>query len=101
MPKPSAPSVQETDAQKLRRAQKALRDKHKALQGLSDNVLLFLHQLDKVMRSPESKNRGAEVAKLCNALDLTNDQVRFGSLGVDFRADDKALVVARLLKPGA
>ncbi len=99
--RPSSPKPPLTDARKLRQAQKELRETRKALQGLSDSALVFLGRLDQLMRQPESRERGAAIAKLANAFEMVNDQVRYGPLGVDFRTDDKAKVLARLMKSEA
>lgn len=85
-----------TDAQKLRQKQREARELRGSLQALSDSVLLFLAALDQAMKGPEGEERGKRIAHLCNQLDLANDRVRFSALGVDFRKDDKATVVATL-----
>lgn len=70
------------------------------LKRLSDAVLVFLHLLDAEMMAPSTEMRGRRVAKLCNLLDLENDRVRFGALGVNFRKDNKDKAVAKLLRKG-
>lgn len=85
-----------TEAQKLRAKQKEARELRASLQQLSNTVLLFIDSLDRTMREPSSPKRGEQVAKLSNQLDMVNDQVRYGALGVDFRTDDKVDVVRRL-----
>jgi len=50
------------------------------------------------MKEPESSERGQKVAKLCNALDMANDQVRYSVLGVDFRKDNKDKAYEKALK---
>jgi len=61
----------------------------KPLKGLSDGVTVFLARLEDVMKQPESGERGRQIAKLCNALDMLNDIIRYGYLGVDYRKDKK------------
>jgi len=61
----------------------------KPLKGLSGGVTVFLARLDDVMKQPESGVRGQRIAKLCNALDMLNDTIRYGYLGVDYRKDKK------------
>lgn len=61
----------------------------KPLKGLSDGVTVFLARLDEEMKSPSSENRGRVIAKLCNDLDMLNDTIRYGYLGVDYRKDKK------------
>lgn len=68
----------------------------KALQVLSDNILLYLNQLDEVMARPESRERGEMIAKLANALDVANDSVRYHTLGVNWRKDDKKKAVEKI-----
>jgi predicted transcriptional regulator len=70
----------------------------KALEGLTTSVMRHLALLDKVMKEPESSERGQKVAKLCNALDMANDQVRYSVLGVDFRKDNKDKAYEKALK---
>lgn len=68
----------------------------KELRVLSDAVLLFLHELDVQMKLPSTHERGKRIATLSNWLDLQNDQIRFGTLGIDYRKDDKEKAVAKL-----
>jgi hypothetical protein len=70
----------------------------KALEGLTTAVMRHLGMLDKVMKEPESPERGKKIALLCNALDMANDQVRYSELGVDFRKDNKAKAYEKALK---
>jgi hypothetical protein len=70
--------------------------REKALQQLSDDVLLFLHELDRLMKLPSTVGRGKQIAKCCNWLEMQNDRLRFGMLGVDYRKDDKEKAVTKL-----
>uniref|UniRef100_A0A6H1ZZ81 Uncharacterized protein n=1 Tax=viral metagenome TaxID=1070528 RepID=A0A6H1ZZ81_9ZZZZ len=70
----------------------------KALQSLSDSVLLYVDWMDTKI-GPEksiSKPVSSLIAKGINALVLVNDRVRYGSLGIDFRKDDKAKAIKKL-----
>jgi len=75
----------------------------KVLQDLSNAVLIYLSELDRVMKMPSNVERGKLVALLSNKLELVNDQVRYFTLGVDYRKDDKKKVLAaagRMSKAG-
>lgn len=80
----------------------AYRKNLKALQDLSDAVLLFQAAVDDHFMADHTVPReaGAKLARLVTALDVTNDQVRYFALGVNYRTDDKAAVVARLKAKG-
>jgi len=70
----------------------------KSLQTLSDSVLLYVDWMDTKI-GPEksiSKPVSSLIAKGINALVLVNDRVRYGSLGIDFRKDDKAKAIKKL-----
>ena len=85
-------------------AQKEIRDLRKALLSLSDTVLLYLDAVDEQIGKDRTVPReaGSRLAKLSNELDHANDLIRFGSLGVDYRTDDKVKAVQRLkAKSGA
>jgi len=75
----------------------------KDLQSLSDSILLYVDWMDTKI-GPEksiSKPVSSLIAKGINALVLVNDRVRYGSLGIDFRIDDKVLAVKKLTEaPG-
>ena len=64
-----------------------LRKTKKALKNLSGTVGEFLRLLDETMAAEKDKAVGTRVARLANALDMANDQVRYFSLGVDYRKD--------------
>jgi len=66
-----------------------LRHIRKALKALSGTVGEFLRLLDETMQGPSTFERGRRIAKLCNALDMANDGVRYNHLGVNFRRDKK------------
>lgn len=59
------------------------------LEELTDGVIGFLNQFDELAKQPSTPERGSRLAKLCNALELLNDQSRYFGLGVDFRRDRK------------
>lgn len=68
----------------------------KALKKLTDNVMLFIDELDKIMKNPSSISRGKKVAWLSNSLDMINDHVRYTDLNVDFKRDNKHKIIAKL-----
>ena len=70
----------------------------KHLKRLTNDILLFLDALDKEMKKPSTSERGKRIAKLCNSMDMENDEARYFGLGVDFRRDNKERIVARLIK---
>lgn len=73
------------------------RKKQKDLKNLSDSILIFLHFLDQIGNTIDDQEVGSKIAKLATALDMANDRARFFALGVDYRRDDKAKAVAKLL----
>ena len=70
----------------------------KALTELTTAVMRHLAVMDKVMKEPDSKERGEKIALICNALDMANDSVRYSVLGVDFRKDNKDKAYEKALK---
>lgn len=68
------------------------------LQKLSDAVLLMLDAIDLEMRMPSTHERGKRIAAIANEMDQFNDGIRYFTLGVDYRTDDKHKAVARLKK---
>jgi hypothetical protein len=75
----------------------------KALKHLSDTVLVFLARMDEKVGPDKSipGETGKLLAAWANDLDMVNDGVRYNHLGVDFRKDDKAKVVQKLMRPNA
>lgn len=61
----------------------------KALVEITETVTGCLSALDRVMREPSSNERGKKVAAISNALEMQNDRIRYGVLGIDFRTDKK------------
>ena len=59
----------------------------KYLKALTDFVRGYIYQMDELMKQPSTVERGRQVAKLSNALELANDQARYHGLGVDYRKD--------------
>lgn len=94
--KKSADTEGETSERALRRARTDLRKTTKALRTLSNELLVFFHEYDSVMRQPASEARGKAAATLLNRLEMRNDAIRYGVLGVDFRTDDKAAAVQNI-----
>ncbi len=62
----------------------------KALENLTDAVLVSLRDLDEVMHLPNTPERGKLVALIANKLDMANDMVRYFTLGVDYQKDDNS-----------
>lgn len=81
----------------FRKSEKELREVTRKLLGLSNEVLAFLTFLDRLMKMPESAERGKRISQLANSLEFTNDQIRYFTLGVDFRNDTKKPVKYRRL----
>jgi len=97
----SAANDESASTAKLERElRKEARDLRKQLQHLSDAVLLHLHALDTGIGAEKTLPRdiGSKMAKIANTLDMENDRIRFSALGVDFRKDDKAKAVAKLMR---
>lgn len=61
----------------------------KTLRELTEQVRRYLYLLDKEMETPRPGpgERGRHLGKLSNALEILNDSVRYGILGIDFRKD--------------
>lgn len=59
------------------------------LKKLTEGITGFLARLDALMQEPSTVERGKRLAKLSNDLELLNDSVRYGTLGINFRADTK------------
>jgi hypothetical protein len=72
----------------------------KDLQTLSDSILIYADWMDRKIGPEKSISRpiSSLIGKSLNALEMVNDRVRFGSLGVDFRKDDKKRAVEKLRK---
>ena len=63
--------------EKMREAER--KEQARQFKILGTQVISFLAQMDVLMLQPESKDRGAAIAVLCNALELANDSaMRFG-----------------------
>ena len=68
---------------------------HRDLKKLTETVKAFIARLDELMSQPSTVERGQRIAKICNALEMTNDSIRYGSLGIDFRTDKNPAPVTR------
>lgn len=79
---------------------KEARKYKKELEKLSQSCFIFLRKLDEVMKLPESASRGRMIARLSNELEYANDKVRYHSLGVDYRKDNKDKLWERMKKKG-
>ena len=69
---------------------RSCREQKRALRDLSATVSGFIVRLDAEMKLPSDYTRGKRIAALTNALDMSNDLVRYNHLGVNFRTDKKA-----------
>lgn len=74
----------------------------KVLKEHTDNVLLFMHMMDKLMNEGNYTGAGfgRKAAELMNWINMRNDSVRYSVLGVDFRRDDKDKIIKKLLEKG-
>lgn len=59
----------------------------KALRSLVADNQEFMRWLDAEMVKPSTVDRGKRIAQALNALNLRVDQIRFFTLGVDYRRD--------------
>ena len=57
----------------------------KSLTTLTENVVIFLAVLDKIMKEPSSYERGKKIAKASNWLNLQNDKTMHFDLDYGFR----------------
>lgn len=64
----------------------------KSLRALVENVQTVIRWLDAEMVKPSDVNRGRRVAKVTNALEMEIDKIRYFTLGVDYRTDNKRKV---------
>lgn len=55
------------------------------LRLLTKSVRRFLAQLDVLMCQPSTEERGRNIARLCNDLDLVNDSARHFGLNIDLK----------------
>lgn len=83
------------DCKKQKRDARNLRTNLKAL---TDHVMRHLVWLDAEMKKPESPERGTQIAKLANALEIANDAARYHGLGINFRTDNKDKERARVMR---
>jgi hypothetical protein len=86
----------------LELAQRKIKKLEKKLKSLSDDVLVFLYLLDKQLEKPakdekERFERGRRIARLSNWMDGQNDLIRYNSLGVSFRRDNKVKITERMI----
>lgn len=65
---------------------------------LTEGVTEFLAILDVLMRQPSTQERGKKIAKLSNAMEMLNDRIRYGALGINFRTDTKPAAQRALTK---
>jgi len=75
--------------ERLRLAIKSRNELKRYLESLTNAVGLCLKAFDTEMGKPSDIERGKRIAKICNALELENDQARYFGLGIDYRKDKK------------
>lgn len=73
--------------QEIKSLEKAERELRKALKGHCEFIRAFLNFLDVEMKKPSTELRGKRIAEAMNQLEMSNDRIRYGTLGVDFRKD--------------
>lgn len=66
--------------------QKEIRKLRKHLLGLTKNVTSYVNQLDRLMNTPTTKERGEKIAHLSNQLVIANDIARHHGLGQSLRS---------------
>lgn len=66
------------------------------LRKITEGVTGFLTRLDQLMQEPSTVERGKRIAALSNELEMLNDSVRYGSLGINFRTDKKPARITAL-----
>lgn len=71
----------------LKKLKKAEREQRKALKDHCEFVRLFVNFLDSEQQKPSTELRGKRIAEAMNQLEMANDRIRYGVLGVDFRKD--------------
>lgn len=86
----------------LELAQRQIKKLEKKLKSLSDDVLVFLYLLDKQLEKPakddqERLERGRRIARMSNWMDGQNDLIRYNTLGVNFRRDDKIKITQKII----
>lgn len=64
----------------------------KSLRALVGDVQVVIRWLDAEMVKPSDVNRGKRIAKVTNALEMEIDKIRYFTLGVDYRTDNKRKV---------
>ena len=57
----------------------------KYLKELTQSVSRAISCLDSIMKGPSTNERGKQVAKICNFLDISNDAAMHFGLGYDFK----------------
>jgi hypothetical protein len=71
----------ETPEEKLKRFRRENRELKRYLKLLVGTTKIFLKRIEVVMKGPSTPKRGGQVAKLCNGLEMANDQARHFGLG--------------------
>lgn len=81
---------------------KELRKVRRDLERLSNVVLLFIDTADRHFASDPTIPRaaGSLMAQFLNCLEQSNDQIRYSTLGVNYRTDDKPKAIRRLRRRG-
>ena len=68
-------------------ATKRERELFTKLAHLCASTRTALAEIDAAMAKAPEAERGKKVAAICNALEMVNDQVRYFTLGIDYRKD--------------
>lgn len=86
------------DCDDCKKQKRDMRNLRTNLKALTDHVMRHLAWLDAVMKEPDSKKRGAQIAQRANVLEIANDSARYHGLGVDFRKDNKDKERVRVMR---
>jgi len=57
----------------------------KALKELTKMVAIYLSHIDKEMKKPSSVDKGKNIAKICNELEMGNDSIMYFDLGYGWK----------------
>ncbi len=73
--------------------QKKAREYEQQLGFLTRGVHAYLKLLDRAMHKPSTEERGREIARLSNELEMANDKIRHFTLDIDLTTGNKRKVV--------
>jgi hypothetical protein len=69
------------------------------LKDLTNMVLQAVAALDAYGKTERDEARGKTLAAIVNGLDMANDRARYFGLNIDYRKDNKRLVLERAARP--